>query len=147
MNTYYWLITLLLLNIFTFSYPAIAEILTEMKPYLLSQSYQEQETSVTVNKNQLNYPYLLSLKTSSSITNLQGKIEVNGKVITAKLNFNTVVDIAPYLNLGQNTVLITGNYNPASSSVTINLEGNGASVTQTTGGNGQVKQKITVYVD
>jgi hypothetical protein len=145
MNTYSWLITLILLNIFTSSYSAIAQTLIEIKPYLLSQSYQEQETRINVNQNQLNFPYLLSLKTSS--TNLQGKIEVNGKVITTKLNSNTVIDLSRYLNQGQNTVLITGSYSPANSSVTINLQGNGSNVTQTTGGNGQIKQKITVYVD
>lgn len=135
-----------MLNIFTPFYPAIAQTLMEMKPYFLSQSYQQQETTVSVNKNQLNNPYLLSLQTSLA-TNLQGKIEVNGKVITTNLNSNIVVDLSSYLNQGKNTVLITGSYNPANSSVTINLEGDGTSVTQTTGGNGQIQQKITIYVN
>ena len=109
-----------------------------------SSSYGSQESTLSLNKADLNEPHMLSIKTSGK--RLIGKIVVNDELVKQLRGDEVEFDLSPYLSVGENTVEINARYAPASSSVDIEMNGPETNVSQQNSGNGTISSNINIMV-
>lgn len=107
-------------------------------------SSTQQTTGVSISSDALKSPHILSIKSKEN-AQLIGEVAVDGVVIK-KLQGSQSFNLSPYLKLGVNKVEISGNYKPASSSVSIEFSGANTQVTQQMSGNGTLSQTLIVTV-
>ncbi|WP_374873092.1 hypothetical protein [Pelatocladus sp. BLCC-F211] len=110
--------------------------------YRNSSDYQE--STINLSAVNLRHPHILSISTSGS--QLQGNITLNGKVIRQIRGKRAYVNLSPYLSVGKHTVKISTRYSPASSSVNVKFSGFGINVTQETSGTGVLNYTLNVGV-
>ncbi|NJQ97542.1 MAG: hypothetical protein HC784_07650 [Hydrococcus sp. CSU_1_8] len=96
---------------------------------------QTQETTISLEADQLRHPHFLCVSTTKTGTQLTGKIELNGKFIQS-LNNKTKINLSPYLGLGKHKINISARYRPTGDSVQIEFIGPNTQVSQQTGGSG-----------
>ncbi|WP_009545872.1 hypothetical protein [Crocosphaera subtropica] len=114
---------------------------------LISQSYQEQQTQISLSQYELNRPYTLTIKTSNQGTQLQGEIRLNGRSIQSLNQHQTVINLSPYLQVGKQMIEISGNYTPINDSIIIELKSQNSQTSQTTSGTGQLQQRLIINVE
>ena len=114
-----------------------AEILSDRQV-----SYQE--NSISLNRVELEQPLYLEITTSND-TQLIGNIVLEDKAI-ASLENNLKLDLSTLLKSGSNTIVIVGTYQPQSNFITVKLQGQNTQSTSSTGGNGKIRQKLTIDV-
>ncbi|WP_232224187.1 hypothetical protein [Mastigocladopsis repens] len=108
-------------------------------------SYGYQKSSLNLNAANLNQPHILSINASGA--QMTGEITVNGNVVKQINNDKNVkIDLSRYLSVGEHTVEISARYSPPSSSVSVELSGPGANVTQQNSGNGALNYTMDVSV-
>ena len=78
----------------------------------LANSSQVQETSITLDSENLREPYLVKITASPSLSYLSGSVSCNGKIIHLLGNQMTKINLSPYLKQGRNKVAIVGRYSP-----------------------------------
>lgn len=84
------------------------------------RSYQRQDYTVSVNRDQVDQPHRLTIASAGAI---KGTITVNGEEVQTLERGSTVVNLAPYLKSGDMTVLLFGRYDPSAEPVTIRFQG------------------------
>lgn len=109
-----------------------------------ASSSAQQTTGVSINSDALKSPHILSIKSKENVQ-LTAEVAVDGVVIK-KWQGSQSFNLSPYLSLGVNKVEISGNYKPASSSVSIEFLGANTQVSQETSGNGTLRQTLIVTV-
>jgi hypothetical protein len=108
-------------------------------------SFQQQITAISLSIDALKTPHFLSIKATDS-TQLIGQIAVEGVAIKRFHNSQISFKLSPYLSKGNNTIEISGNYQPLSSSVLVEFSGSGTRVTQQISGNGILRQTLIFNV-
>jgi hypothetical protein len=111
-----------------------------------SRSTSVQQSSITLDREDLQDAYTLSIRPSRDATQLIGTIKLNGKTLKALKAGKTQINLSPYLSKGRHKLEITGRYRPLDASVEISLEGPGNETTQEVGGSGIVNQIILINV-
>jgi type II secretory pathway pseudopilin PulG len=115
--------------------------------FLIAQVQQQaQVITHQIDAASLKRPYWLSIKTTNS-TLMKGKITLNGKVIYSLTQSKTRFDLAPYLKVGKNTIIISGNYYPVNASVMIELINKDSHIKQQTSGNSLLNQILIIEVN
>lgn len=84
------------------------------------RSYQRQTYTISVDRGQVEQPHRLAI---SSLGPIKGTITVNGEEVQTLERGSTVVNLAPYLESGDITVLLTGRYDPSPEPVSIRFHG------------------------
>ncbi|MEB3120748.1 MAG: hypothetical protein VKL41_05935 [Snowella sp.] len=117
------------------------------RPGLQTVAQSMQMSTISLQNQGLKTPCLLSILPSSAITNLQGKVLLNGKIIDRLNTTEKNLDLSSQLKRGSNRLIITGKYFPMDSTVSIHLQGLNTEVNQQTGGNGLLNQMLVIEVD
>ncbi|PZV27404.1 MAG: hypothetical protein DCF12_04355 [Snowella sp.] len=117
------------------------------RPGLKTVAQSMQMSTISLQQQGLKTPCLLSILPSSAITNLQGKVLLNGKIIDRLNTTEKNLDLSSQLKRGSNRLIITGKYFPMDSTVSIHLQGLNTEVNQQTGGNGLLNQMLVIEVD
>jgi hypothetical protein len=117
------------------------------RPGLKTVAQSMQMSTISLQQQGLKTPCLLSILPSSAITNLQGKVLLNGKIIDRLNTTEKNLDLSSQLKRGSNRLIITGKYFPMDSTVSIHLQGLNTKVNQQTGGNGLLNQMLVIEVD
>jgi hypothetical protein len=117
------------------------------RPGLQTVAQSMQMSTISLQKQGLKTPCLLSISPSSTITNFQGKISLNGKIINQLNTTENTLDLSSQLKPGSNQLIITGKYFPPDSTVSIHLKGLNTEIHQQTGGNGLLNQMLVIEVD
>ena len=112
-----------------------------------SQSYQEQQTTVDVPSSDLDMPYLLSVSLPQNETQLTAEVFINGQSIRKIRGSHNTIDLSSYLTFGQQIIEISGIYSPDQATVKIELIGKATQISQETGGNGKIRQKLVLNVE
>ena len=105
---------------------------------------QEQTVGLEIDRSDLSTPLWLKVKAVDS--ELNGVIELNGKLFQSLNPREHKVNLAPYLHQGTNVVKISGQYYPSHGSVQLELLGAGTQVSQQTSGDGDFQQKLMIEV-
>ncbi|PSF37231.1 hypothetical protein C7H19_10950 [Aphanothece hegewaldii CCALA 016] len=106
---------------------------------------QIQAITLEIDAATLKSPWWLRINTTNS-TFIKGQITLNGKVIRSLTKTNAPINIAPYLKVGINKIIISGKYYPANVSIIIELNASETEITQQTGGNGLLNQLLILEV-
>ena len=110
-----------------------------------SSSSQTQSSSITIDAVSLQQPNWLNVKATAN-SRVEGQIIINGVVVKELEGDTTSVNLSPYLSRGKTKVEILGSYQPKSSSVKVEFIGPDTTIMQETGGNGLLKQILTISV-
>ncbi len=78
-----------------------------------------QSSTISIPAVTLSQPHLLTVSLSRG--ELDGVIELNGRVLQQLQGMRTRVDLAPHLFRGRNTLQVWGNYHPHQASVRVEL--------------------------
>ncbi len=117
------------------------------RPGLQTVAQSMQMSTISLQKEGLKTPCLLSIFPSSTITNFQGQVSLNGKIIDLLNTTGNTLDLSSQLKRGNNRLIITGKYFPVDSTVSIHLQGLNTEINQQTGGNGLLNQMFVIEVD
>ena len=117
------------------------------RPGLQTVAQSMQMSTISLQKEGLKTPCLLSIFHSSTITNFQGQVSLNGKIIDRLNTTGNTLDLSSQLKRGNNRLIITGKYFPVDSTVSIHLQGLNTEINQQTGGNGLLNQMLVIEVD
>lgn len=107
---------------------------------------QTQTATISLAFRDLRQPHWLSVSSLSPGTKLQGRIELNGKLIQQLNSHSTKIDISSHLSKGENILKISGEYAPANTSVEVQFIGPHTQVSQRTSGDGHLQQTLIVEV-
>lgn len=119
---------------------------TQRNSESFSHSYQEHRINIDLNSLGEKNNYFLTIRAATAKTQLAGEIYLNGQSIQQFKNAENIIDLSPYLTPGRQVILISGSYTPINDSVTVEFRGGTTEMTQTTGGNGQINQKLIIDV-
>lgn len=111
-------------------------------------SQQLQETSINLNKNDLQAANILRIVKVDNLRNgkLTGEVKLRGKKIK-EINSNvTEINLSSLLKQGKNILEISGIYTPNNSSVKVEFLGLDTVVSQQTGGSGRLNQRLIIKV-
>ena len=101
---------------------------------------------VTRLKSTSNEASFLSINASQPGTQLTAGVFLNGQLIKSLTNDDNVLDLSPYLTLGEQVVSISGNYSPADTSIEIAYKGKTTRISQKTTGTGKLQQQLIFHV-
>lgn len=112
----------------------------------LNYSIQEQvqSSTISISAATLAQPHILTVSVSKG--DMEGVIELNGKVLHYITDRDTRIDLSPHLLRGRNKLKIWGNYNTRNASVTVELTAPQTQVSQQTSNNGRLNQIIILEV-
>lgn len=113
---------------------------------LIASNTSVQQTSISLDRQDLQDAYTLSIRPSREATQLTGTIKLNGKTLKPLKTGKTQINLSPYLSKGRHKLEITGRYRPLRATVEISLEGPSTETTQEVGGTGIVNQIIVIDV-
>lgn len=109
-------------------------------------SSRAQETStVNLDSQTLRQPHYLTVSAEKD-TQIIGQITLDGKAIQNIRGNRTAINLSNCLSRGRHLIEIFGNYRPATSSVQVEFSAPGTRVSQSTGGNGVVRQTLILDV-
>jgi len=117
------------------------------RPGLQTVAQSMQMSTISLQKEGLKTPCLLSIIPSSTITNLQGQVSLNGKIIDQLDTTGNTLDLSSQLKRGSNRLIITGKYFPLDSTISIHLKGLNTEINQQTRGDGLLNQMLVIEVD
>lgn len=109
-------------------------------------SSQVQESTVSLNADDLSQPHVLRIFAPQSSSSLSGSVSFNGRVIHSLRGRGTKINLSPYLRRGRNVVKISGYSSPSSASVEVEFSGPGTHINQTSSGTGSLNQRIVLDV-
>ena len=109
-----------------------------------SSSSGYQSNTLSLNRTDLKEPHILSIKTSGQ--QITGKIIVNDKLVRQIRGNKVEFDLSPHLSVGENLVKINARHTPASSTVDVEMNGPGTTVSQQNSGNGVVNSNMKIVV-
>jgi hypothetical protein len=113
---------------------------------LVAQSYSVQESSLELDRADLQDPHILTVRPSADARQVRGTITLDGKPLKTLGRGTVKIDLSPYLRKGRHKLRVVGSYRPVGASVEISLEGPSAEISQEVGGNGTVNQTIAIDV-
>jgi hypothetical protein len=108
------------------------------------QIFQSQQTSTSVMTIDKRFPHVLRVNLPPNITQLTGRIELDGKVIKTLKAHPIEINLSPYLTRGKHILKISGRYFPANASVQVQVIGANTRISQQTAGSGSLNQTIIV---
>lgn len=108
-----------------------------------STSYQE--SSISLSRNELQHPLYLNVRGNGN-TKVYVKIYVEDRLWKTIEGEATPIELTDLLKTGKNTFNIVGYYQPAMGSVTVEVKSKNNQSTLTSGGNGNLQQKLTINV-
>ncbi len=109
-----------------------------------STQEQVQSSTISISAATLAQPHILTVSVSKG--DMEGFIELNGKVLHYITDKDTRVDLSSHLLRGRNKLKIWGNYNFKNALVTVELSAPQTQVTQQTSNNGKLNQIIILEV-
>ena len=109
-----------------------------------STQEQVQSSTISISAATLAQPHILTVSVSKG--DMEGVIELNGKVLHYITDRDTRIDLSSHLLRGRNKLKIWGNYNTRNASVTVELAAPQTQVTQQTANNGRLNQIIILEV-
>jgi hypothetical protein len=115
-------------------------------PKAAAVSQQIQETAINLSATELKQPHILSIGTSQMLTQITGDIKLNDKLIKKLSGTSARINLAPKLKIGNNIIVISGKYSPASASVNVEFTGPHNRVSQQIAGNGSIDQILVIKV-
>lgn len=107
---------------------------------------QTQETSINIDASDLRYPHFLRVNVSQSVTQLQGQIKLDGKLIKTLSDRSTQINLSPYLSQGTNVLKISGQYFPPDAAIAVEFTGPHTQISQQTSGSGSLNQTLIIEV-
>ena len=107
------------------------------------QSFQSQTTLISVDLSNMSQPYILRISAPQG-TQLTGKVIFNGRVIRELKGNQSEINISPNLSRGRQTIKISGTYQPAQSSVKVEISGPNTQISQETSGYGILDQTLII---
>lgn len=114
--------------------------------FSLSNQENLQHTTINLSRQELQHPQILTISAPPA-TQLWGKIEINERVIREIDSSHIKVDLSSHISqTGKHIVKISGSYNPASASISVEYSSSSNQVSQTTGGSGNFTQIWEVNV-
>jgi hypothetical protein len=130
-------------------------LLVDLSPFRLgfyptsavAVSQQIQKTTINLRAADLKQSHILSVSTSQVLTQMTGDITLNGKRIAKLGRSTTRINLGPSLKLGENVVVVSGQYSPASTSVNLKLISPSKQVSQQMAGSGSLKQVLVIKVE
>ena len=109
-------------------------------------SSRAQETStIDLDSHTLRQPHYLTVSAEKG-TQIIGQITLDGRAIQNIRGNRTAINLSNRLSRGRHLIEVFGNYRPASSSVQVEFSAPDTTVSQTTGGNGVVRQTLILDV-
>jgi len=117
------------------------------RPGLQTVAQSVQMSTISLQKERSKTPCLLSIFSSSAITNLQGQVSLNGKIIDQLDTTENTLDLSSQLKRASNQLIITGKYFPLDSTVSIHLQGFNTKINQQTSGSGLLNQTFVIEID
>jgi hypothetical protein len=105
---------------------------------------QTQATTISLNSDDLRQPHFLRVSTAAA--QLNGRIELDGKLVQTLKNSRVQIDLSPKLTQGRHILSISGEYRPTNASVQIELIGPNTQVSQQTAGSGSINQTLIIEV-
>ncbi|MGY6530026.1 MAG: hypothetical protein ACXITR_08865 [Cyanobacterium sp.] len=131
---------------------AKAEMVVSRKDgFLVTQNtvvQQIQEDYINIRLRDLNATNSLIISKVSNLNqgNLTGEIHINGTKIQNLTGNRTNINLSPHLRRGVNRIEVRGQYHPQNSSIKIELSSASTSISQTTGGGGNINYNLTIDV-
>ena len=107
---------------------------------------QLQEMSVNLSSSDLRQPYVLSINALKA-TQLNGRLELDGKLLRNLTKRDAEVNLSPYLSKGQHVIILSGSYSPSSASVQVQLNGANTQISQQVSGSGSLNQRFIIEVN
>lgn len=107
---------------------------------------QTQETTISINLEDLRQPHFLKIRGATKGTQLNGQIKLDGEWLQSIKNNHTQINLSPKLTKGRHIISIAGEYSPTNSSVLIEFSGTNTQVSQQTGGSGYINQTLIIEV-
>jgi hypothetical protein len=104
----------------------------------------KQETTINLTSDDLKQSYLLKINGSNGF---KGNIKLNGKTIKKIVSNFTEIRLSSLLKTGKNILEITGIATSSEATLQVELIGTNTQVTQGSGGNGNIKHILVIYVD
>jgi hypothetical protein len=108
-----------------------------------SSSKQHQQTSINLDKHDLNQPANLSITVPAG-TQINGQVEIEERVIQRFENESVKINLSRYLKPGRNTVKVTGAYQPQNTRILIEFSSRNNTISQQSGGSGRL-QYVLVF--
>jgi hypothetical protein len=103
-----------------------------------------QRNSLSISSANLKQPHILKINSPNG--KVQGEIKINGKVVK-RFNQNKLeLNLSPYLSRGQQKVEVSGRYNPATASVTLEMKSSGNEISQQDSGSGILNYVLDLNV-
>lgn len=131
---------------FDVAHKTLTAILSEVSAKDVMRTYQRQTNTLSLDSTALDQPHQLTVQAEAGAS-LQGTIEINGDTQIPLTGSSISIDLSPYLTSARTKVVITGQYTPAHSNVTVGLNGPGTTVRQQTGGTGLINYELNLLVD
>jgi hypothetical protein len=110
----------------------------------LSVSSSYQNTAITVKAEKLKEPHVLLINFNGS--KVQGEIVMNNKVIQKFDDNKLEINLSPYLERGKQVLQVKGKYEPASSTVNLELNSPENNTIQQSSGTGTLDYQLTLNV-
>jgi hypothetical protein len=107
---------------------------------------QLQEMSINLDSSDLSWPHVLSIHAPRA-TQLNGKIELDGRLLRNVTQQNTEINLSPYLSKGQHVIVLSGRYSPSNASVQVKFNGANSQISQQVSGSGSFNQTFTIEVE
>jgi hypothetical protein len=117
---------------------------TNSKSSSLLGSSNYQKATISVKKENLGQPHMLKINSGGS--KLKGEIVMNNQVIQ-EINDNKLeINLSPYLSKGEQILKVRGKYEPASSTVDLELSSPENNTIQQSSGTGKLDYQLTFNV-
>ncbi len=116
-------------------------------PRLIADSYQLQESAISLDLDELHKPVILKIESHRASGKITGDIRVNGRLIQSLSRSQAGIDLSKYIHRGKNTIEIIGVYYPRDSDIEISVESDLSKMVQETSGNGKLNQRIVLNVN
>jgi hypothetical protein len=110
----------------------------------ISGSSSYQKTALSVKAENLKQPHVLIINSNGS--KLQGEIVMNNKVIQKFDDNKLEVNLSPYLSRGEQVLEVRGKYEPASSTVNLELNSPENNTIQQSSGTGKLDYQLALNV-
>lgn len=114
----------------------------------IRNNQQLQQSSISLGINDLQKTTTLKITKVNNLSSgsVTGQIKLGGKTIKTIASNTTELNLSSLLKKGVNVLEISGNYSPNSSSIKIEFAGSNTRISQQTGGNGKINQKLIINV-
>jgi hypothetical protein len=112
-----------------------------------TSSQQTQETVINLSAADLKKSLVFKVSSSQSLTQATGEIRLNGILLKKISRTTTQIELAPKLRRGRNTVVVLGQYSPASAAINVEFISSNNHISQSMAGSGTIKQTLAIEVE